>query len=278
MRLGCATRPYQALTLPHACEHIAAAGFTEVALFYNQTQDGAAIAVTADSTAPQIAAARQACDAAGLLPSLLLAGEWQVAGGQAAALDRYRRLIENTQQLGASMLLDFGCEHADLLPDYIALMQAIEPVARAANITICIKPHGGISTQPLHLIALKQILTSDVFMLSFDPGNLLYYSAGQIQPEDYIDALAPYCANFIIKDYQLTPSGPSVAVTPGEGEVDFLSLIRSLHTHQFNGPLYLELVAGAALPEIDRNVRRSQQRMTSWHKASKTEFTSLYCN
>lgn len=275
MQLGCATRPYQALTLPHACEHIAAAGFTEVALFYNQTQDGAAIAVTADSTAQQIAAARQACDAAGLLPSLLLAGDWQVAGGQAAALDRYRRLIENTQQLGASMLLDFGCENADLLPDYIALMQAIEPMARAASITICIKPHGGISTQPLHLIALKQILTSDVFMLSFDPGNLLYYSKGQIQPEDYIDALARYCANFIVKDYLLTPTGPSVAITPGEGEVDFPSLIRSLHAHQFHGPLYLELVAGATLAEIDRNVRSARQQMQAWLNDSQFELASI---
>jgi sugar phosphate isomerase/epimerase len=260
MQLSCATRPYQALALPQACEHIAAAGFRDVALFYNQTDHGAAIAVTAHSSAQEIAAARQACAAAGLVPSLLLAGDWQTGN----AVDHYRRLIDNAQQLGTSMLLDFGCERAEQLPDYIALMQAIEPVARAAKITICVKPHGGISTQPLHFIALKQILQSDCFMLSFDPGNLLYYSAGQIQPTDHVDALAPYCANFIIKDYQLTPAGPSVAVTPGDGDVDFPSLIHSLHAHHFTGPMYLELVAGETLADIDRNVRLSQQRMLAW--------------
>ena len=273
MRLGCATRPYQALSMPQACEHIAAAGFTEVALFYNQTQHGPAPAITAHSTPAQIAQVRALCAAAGLLPSLLLAEEWQADNN--TELTRYQRLIENAHQLGASMLLDFGCEQAQFLPSYIALMQAIEPLARAANITICIKPHGGIFTQPMQLIALKQILNSDTLKISIDPGNLLYYSAGHIQPEDHIDALAPHCANFIVKDYQLTPAGPSVAVTPGEGEVDFPSLVRSLHTHQFNGPLYLELVAGTTLAEIDHNVRLSRQRMQTWRDVSKTEFHSL---
>jgi len=273
MRLGCATRPYQVLNVSQACEHIAAAGFTEVALFYNQTPHGPAPAISAHSTPAQIAQVRDTCAAAGLLPSLLLAEEWQAESH--AELVRYQRLIENAHQLGASMLLDFGCEQAQDLPHYIALMQAIEPIARAADITICIKPHGGIFTQPMQLIALKQILNSDTFKLSVDPGNLLYYSAGQIQPEDYIDALAPHCANFIVKDCQLTPAGPSVTVTPGDGEVDFPALIRCLHAHQFIGPLYLELVAGTTLAETDHNVRLSLQRMRAWRDVNNAEFTSL---
>jgi sugar phosphate isomerase/epimerase len=276
MQIGCTTRPYQSLNLAAACEHIAAAGFTDVALFYNQTPDGAAIAVNAHSSSAQITAARHACSDAGLSPSMLLVGEWPAALGHHAAVEHYRRLIENTAQLGARMLLDFGCEQASALPAYLALMQAIEPIARAAQITICIKPHGGIASNPKQLLALKQILQSDTFMLSFDPGNLLYYSAGQIQPTDYIAALAPYCAHVIIKDYQLTAAGPSVAITPGDGEVDFPALFREFAAQQFCDPCYLEMVAGETLAQIDRNVRLSLRRIQTWLAASQsstTEFT-----
>jgi sugar phosphate isomerase/epimerase len=275
MQIGCTTRPYQALSLNAACEHIAAAGFTEVALFYNHTPDGPAIAVDAHSSRTQIVAARHACSDAGLLPSMLLAGEWPAALSHDAAVEQYRRLINHAAQLGAHMLLDFGCEHAASLPAYLALMQAIDPIARAAQITICIKPHGGIATHPMQLLALKDILQSDAFMLSFDPGNLLYYSTGKIQPTNYVAALAPYCANLIIKDYQLTAAGPSVAITPGDGEVDFPALFREFAAQRFCGPCYLEMVAGETLEQIDHHVRLSLRRIQTWLAASQSSITEF---
>ena len=66
--IGCTTRPYGALTFAEACEHIAAAGYTDVAVFANAGQ----IPVRADSTDAEIAETRKAAAAAGLTPSMLI--------------------------------------------------------------------------------------------------------------------------------------------------------------------------------------------------------------
>ncbi|WP_348945451.1 TIM barrel protein [Chitinibacter sp. FCG-7] len=254
---------------------IAAAGFDDVAVFYNQSNHGPAIAVTSDSSAADIAAARLACANAGLNPSLLLAGEWPASQAQSKSIAQYQRLIANAHQLGASALLDFGCESPALLPGYLALMEAIAPMAQEAGISITIKPHGGISTQPKQLLALKEILQSDVFMLSFDPGNLLYYSQGQIKPEDCLALLAPFSGNLIIKDYLAGPAGPTVQLNPGDGCVDFPALLQGFARYQFSGHVYLECVAGEQIDEIHRNVQLSQQRITQWISSS-TELESAH--
>ncbi|NHQ86491.1 sugar phosphate isomerase/epimerase [Iodobacter sp. HSC-16F04] len=264
MQLGCATRPLQFLEFSHACAVIAGAGFSDVALFYSHSQAGPCIPVTAASTPRQIAALKQACAAAGLQPSLLLAGVDLAEKGLAAAIGDYARLIEHARQLGCSTLLDLGCGQVDLLADYLALMQAIEPVASEARITITIKPHGGITASALDLLALKQRLASDVFRLSFDPGNLLYYSRGEIKAEAHLEALAPHCAHFIVKDFVPGPSGPSVEINPGDGWVDFAGLLHGLQQHDFRGPMYLECVAGKTLADIERHIQQSRLRMHTW--------------
>ena len=62
--IGCTTRPYGSLTFAEACEHIAAAGYTDVAVFANAGQ----VPVQADSTDVEIAETRKAAAAAGSDP------------------------------------------------------------------------------------------------------------------------------------------------------------------------------------------------------------------
>lgn len=261
---GCTTRPYQALDFTSACAAIAAAGFSDVAVYYNTSTAGApAIPVTAQSSPADIAAVRQAAHAAGLNPSLLLGG-WQPDHGLAAAISDYRRLIDNTAALGARQLLDLGCDQRAMRQEYLKLMQAVVPHAHAAGITITLKPHGGIALTADDLLGLCTTVAHPAFRLCFDPGNFLYYSAGAIRPEDCVDALAPYCSTAIIKDCVLGTEGPDVMVTPGEGLVDFPLICRQLRTHGFAGPVYLECVAGTTLQEVDQNVRRTRQQALSW--------------
>ncbi|QLI80191.1 sugar phosphate isomerase/epimerase [Chitinibacter fontanus] len=264
MRLGCTTRPLQHLKLAKACELIATLGFTEIGLFSANTSSGAAPILSATSSAKQICAVRNTCKAAGLNPSLLLAGEWPAHLSLKQCIAQYQQLIANAHTLGASMLLDFACESKAQLPKYIALLQALEPDLQAADITLSIKPHGGISSEPSQILSLIEILDSKCFRLSFDPGNFLYYSNGKIRPEEHIAQLAPYCANFIIKDYAVTPSGPSIAINPGEGEVNFAALFYNLNQLQFSGPVFLECVAETAPDIVGRNIELTLQRMRQW--------------
>lgn len=267
MIFGCTTRPYQMLDFDRACAAIAAAGFSDVALYYSTSGEQIQIPVTADSSSAQIAAVRHATVQAGLRPSLLL-GNGQIELGLRKATSQYLRLIDNAAQLGAHMLLDLGCDDAALLDDYLAMMQAVLPHAAAANILITLKPHGGITSKPNELLAIKDILKHPHFALSFDPGNWLYYSVGQIKPEDCIDHQLPHCANVIIKDCILREDGPDVEINPGSGLVDFPHLFQRLATHEFAGPIFLECVAGHHLADINHNVRAAYLDMRHWQAAA----------
>ena len=86
-----------------ACAHIAAAGYTDVAVFANAGQ----IPVRSDSTDAEIVEARNTAAAAGLTPSMLI-GSTKLNLGLEAAVDDYKRLIDNAAALGTKWLLDCG--------------------------------------------------------------------------------------------------------------------------------------------------------------------------
>ena len=66
IKIGCTTRPYQEVPFPEACHRIAAAGYTDVAVFSRA-------GVGADSSREQVLATRAVAQDAGLEPSMLLA-------------------------------------------------------------------------------------------------------------------------------------------------------------------------------------------------------------
>ena len=65
LTLGCTTRPFAKLPFAEACQRIAAAGYTDVAVFGD--------VVGSDSSREEVLATRQVAQDAGLVPSMLLA-------------------------------------------------------------------------------------------------------------------------------------------------------------------------------------------------------------
>jgi len=247
--IGCTTRPYSSLSFAAACQRIAAAGYTDVALFGNA-------GVTSQSGREAVLAARRTAEEAGLAPSMVLAHA-QIERGLDEAVADYRRLIDNATLLGAAWLLDLGTGHTDLRQDYIALMRRAAPYAAQAGIGISLKPHGGITLTTADLIALHCAVDHPAFGICYDPGNIIYYTKGAERPEMHVAEVAPLVTTFIIKDCTVDDGEPDVMITPGEGLVDFPALLPALAEGEFRGPLYLECVGGATLDEIDRNVRRT---------------------
>ena len=98
--IGCTTRPYGKLTFADACARIAAAGYTDVALFGNT-------GVTSDSDREAVLAAQRTVEDAGLAPSMVLAHARLDLDLSEAVAD-YRRLIDNAALVGARWLLDLG--------------------------------------------------------------------------------------------------------------------------------------------------------------------------
>jgi len=247
--LGCTTRPYAQLDFAGACAQIAAAGYSDVAVFGRSV-------VHSQSTHEEVGAARKTAEDAGLVPSMLL-GRVQLELGLDAALEDYLALIDNTARLGARWLLDCGTNKEELYADYVAVMRRAAPHALDAGITITLKPHGGITLTTADLTDVHRRVDHPGFGLCYDPGNIIYYTQGEERPEFHVSEVAPLISTGIIKDCVLNDGVPDVMVTPGEGLVDFPTILAALVKGGFDGPLYVECVGGTDLDEIDRNVRRT---------------------
>jgi sugar phosphate isomerase/epimerase len=248
--LGCTTRPYGTLPFAEACQHIAAAGYTDVALFRN-------VGIGAGNSREEILTARQTADDAGLIPSMLL-GATHLDLGLEAAVSDYFRLIDSAALLGATWLLDTGLSQETLFDDYYALMQKAAAHAADVGVRITLKPHGGITLTTADLVTAYQRINHPAFGICYDPGNIIYYTQGHERPEATVAQVAPLVTTGIIKDCALNDDVPDVMITPGEGLVDFEAVLSTLAQAGFSGPLYLECVGGQSLAEIDENVRRTR--------------------
>jgi len=248
--LGCTTRPFAELPFAQACEHIAAAGYTDVALF-------SSVGINSKSTRQEILAAHDIALEAGLAPSMLL-GKTHLELGLEAAIAGYKRLINTAATLGAVWLLDTGLSQEDLFEDYFALMQEAAPFADSAGVNITLKPHGGITLTTQDLIRAQHRVSHPAFGICYDPGNIIYYTKGKERPETNIAQVAPLVTTGIIKDCIVRNGVPDVLITPGEGWVDFETILSGLVNGGFEGPLYVECVGGTSLDEIDRNAQRTR--------------------
>jgi sugar phosphate isomerase/epimerase len=230
------------------CARIAAAGYTDVALFRN--------ALPARSDRFAVLAVRTIAHEAGLAPSMLL-GDVRIQDGVETAECAYKHVIDSAATLGAKWVLDTGTGAVELRADYMELLERVLPYAAEAEVQITLKPHGGITLTTDDLIAAHHRIDHPSFGISYDPGNIIYYSVGAERPEANVAAVAPMVTTAIIKDCVVRDGQPDVMVTPGEGWVDFARVLSALVGAGFAGPLYVECVGGDTLEEIDANVRRT---------------------
>ncbi|MCK5805821.1 MAG: sugar phosphate isomerase/epimerase [Lentisphaeria bacterium] len=247
--IGCTTRPYKDLPLDEALARIAAAGYTDVALFNQQGQ----VPVRADSTPSEVAAARQAAADAGVTPSMVIGGT-QLGLPLDEAVDNYRRLITNVAAVGATWLLDCGTSNEAAFDKYLELMKQAASHAQDAGVRITMKPHGGISLTAKQLQDAHRRVDHPAFTICYDPGNILYYTKGERTPEEDVAGVAPIVASVIIKDCAISDGKPDVQVTPGDGLVDFPVVLGALVKADFSGPFYVECVGSSEPDAVDRDV------------------------
>ncbi len=247
--LGCTTRPFGKVGFVEAFERIAAAGFSEVAVFANVGIDSA----SSDEHATEVKAAAEDL---GLRVSMLLA---RAELDTRDAMTKYRRLIDRAAVLGASWLLDLGAGNPDDFDRYVELMKNAAPYAQDAGVRISAKPHGGITRTSEDLLSLNARVGHPSYGICFDPGNIIYYTRGAERPETNLAEVAPAVTTCIIKDCVLRDGEPDVMITPGEGLVDFDTVLGVLARGGFRGPLYLECVGGATVEEVDANVRKTRE-------------------
>ncbi len=250
LTIGSTTRPYNTLSFAKACERIARAGYTDIAVFaHNQ-----AMPVDHESTPDQIATAKKATADAGVTPSMLL-GRTQLDQGTDGAADAYKRLLDNAAALGSQWILELGTGREEYYAIYPEVMRRAADHAQTLGIGISLKPHGGISLTARELIDLYKQVDRPAFAVSYDPGNIVHYTRGEVRPESEVDEIAQYTSTAIIKDCVLdADNNPTVMATAGDGEVDFQRVLSGLVGGGFTGPLYVECVGSEQLDGVDRDL------------------------
>jgi sugar phosphate isomerase/epimerase len=221
-----------------------------VALFINDGE----VPVRADSTAEEVAGVRETVEETGLRPSMLLT-RTNLDLGLEAALENYEKLISNASQLGCRWLLDCGTSREEHYENYYEMMRRAMPHAEECGVNVVLKPHGGITLTIDDLLRAHERVNHPRFGICYDPGNIVYYTRGELRPEADIDRIAPVTDAGIVKDCVVVDGKPDVMVTPGEGMVDFEKVFAGLILGGFDGPLYVECVGGEEIGNIDRNVR-----------------------
>ena len=250
--IGSTTRPYNQLTFSEACERIARAGYSDVAVFAHDRE----MPVDSESTAEQVADARKAATDAGLAPSMVL-GRTHLELGLDAATDDYKRLIDNLASLGAEWILELGTGKEDQYADYPKLMKRVADHAASTGVGISLKPHGGISLTAQELIDLHDQVDHPAFRISYDPGNIIYYTKGEVRPESEVELISSRTSTLIIKDCTLDGEKPDVMVTAGDGLVDFTFVIGKMEAGGFQGPMYVECVGSTEPDDVDADLRRT---------------------
>lgn len=247
--IGSTSRPYAKLSYQEAYERIAEAGYRDLAVFGNAGQ----VPVRAESMTGEIASVRRAAADAGLTPSMLI-GSTRLNLGLEAAIDDYKRLIDNAAELGATWLLDCGTGKEEDYEDYFELMRQAAPHAEKAGMRITMKPHGGISLTTQDLLAADGKVGHPAFGICYDPGNIIYYTKGEMRPETDVEEVVPRVTTAIIKDCVVEDGKPDVMVTVGDGLVDFPVVLEKMVEGGFSGPFYVECVGGEEIQQIDRNL------------------------
>ena len=261
-RLGAMTLPYLRWSFDRALEGIARAGFRHVGIRPGHA-DGPLL--PDKPTADDYRALRQRIDGHGLTPALMFAH--RPAGDPAESL---RRDVDTIAELGIPLLLVIPISPAPKFADerlsemvwftwVEAWFRMIVPAVRRAErrgVTLVLKPHGGIAGTGEDLALIVERLASPAVRVCYDPGNVVYYEG--VRPETDLPAVTDLVRAVCIKDHR---GGQAVVdfPTPGDGDIDHVSIFRTLHTAGFAGPCLIERIDGLSSPEaVDRELARAR--------------------
>ena len=250
-QIGCYTRPFDKFDWRTAFDAIAGAGFKCAGLISSNAKDWILMRVNT----PREEAAQIGDGAAERGLKLLSAyGDFSVANSLAEGIDGLQKLIDNCVAARCPNLLLGGVSDAKLYAPYFKAIAESCAYAAQNGIGLSIKPHGGQNaTGPQCRKAIESVGHPN-FRLWYDPGNILYYSDGKLDPVADSATVDGIVAGVSVKDYR---HPKDVMVTPGTGQVDFPAVFAQLKKGGFDsGPLLVECLNPGDLSEITSEARK----------------------
>jgi len=126
--------------------------------------------------------------------------------------------------------------------------------AAEKGIGISVKPHGGLNATGPQCRKTIEMVGHRNFRIWYDPGNIFYYSNGELDPVIDAATVDGLVVGMCIKDYK---HPKNVSVTPGTGQVNFPAVLARLKKGGFtHGPLVVECLEPGDLTQTLAEARK----------------------
>jgi sugar phosphate isomerase/epimerase len=254
-QVGIYTRPWSKFDYRVAFDAIADAGFKHAGLMTTKSKTRLVISVeTTEKEAAQVADELRQRDLQ--VPSVY-GGRIPVGESVEAGVEGLKRLIDNCAVCEAKSLLMGGMPKEALYEPYYEAIARCCDYAAERGMTITVKPHGGLNaTGPQCRKAVERV-DHENFGVWYDPGNIMYYSSGELNPVDDASSVADLVMGMCVKDYK---PPKSVAITPGTGQVDFPAVMAELHKGGFvSGALVIECLEPGDLAHLAAEAKKARR-------------------
>jgi sugar phosphate isomerase/epimerase len=190
----------------------------------------------------------------GLRIVTLSAGSFDAAASIDEGIAQLRRLVDIAVICEAPSLQINDPAKPDVEASFYRVVAECCDYAAGRNVGLTIHPHGSSGA---HIRAQIEKVGHRNLRLMYDPGNIGFYSNGEINPVEDADALDGILYGMSVKDYRLPRN---VNVTPGSGLVDFPALMTRLQRGGFtSGPLVVECLDPKELDQVNAEARKARE-------------------
>lgn len=253
--LGCFTRPWDQWDYRVALDGIAEAGFGYAGIMTSKGKSW--VTINVESSADEVREIARECAQRRLQIACIYGGDFPVAKSVADGIAGLRLLIDHASLCSCPHLMLGGTTDEKLFEPYYQVVRECCDHAAQRGVRLSIKPHGGQNATGPQCRAILQEVGHSNFGLWYDPGNIFYYSKGQIDPVDDSTTVDGLVVGVSVKDF-LPPQ--EVLVNPGTGKVQFSSVFRHLVRGGFRrGPVLIECLARGSTPaEVTAFARKAR--------------------
>jgi sugar phosphate isomerase/epimerase len=219
-QLACMTLPYAEFPLERALTGIASAGYQFVAwgTTHQNSPGRKDPIIAADAPASEAKRLADHCRALGLQPVMLFSQVYVAAPDSVAV---HTRRIEQAAAAGMKFVLTFGSIKAGEQESWIRNLKQLAPIARASEVTLVIKQHGGNTATGAHCARIVTEVGDPGVKICYDAGNVLDYNNDD--PIADIQTCWKDIRAFAIKDHRNFPKDEDCG--PGFGEIDHYKLL-----------------------------------------------------
>lgn len=234
-QIGIYTRPWSKMEYLVAFDSIAEAGFKYLGLM---SHAGGRI-IGQDTPVAEAVKIGEEAKARGLTITSVSGHSFDKNKPLNESIAELKRLIDNCAACNSPYLMLNGIAEEEYVDNYYRMIAESCDYAASKNVGITLKPHGGTNGPGAECRKRIEQVGHKNFTLWYDPGNIYFYSNGEIDPVDDVGDVADIITGMCVKDFRMPPR--DVNVTPGTGMVNFPDLFTRMKQGGFKrGPLLIE--------------------------------------